>query len=777
MSDICICGGLEFNHTVKSGWKTSQNGESVPCDFVTGKCSSCGIVKQLELPFSDEAEYLEYYAKEYPPVNPEYAIKDYQHDKTLADKRLKSYRIAKGRKLLDIGSGSGAFVDACRRKGVEAYGCEIGTYHYSNAREYTYPQQLQDVYFPTDHFDYIVCHDVVEHVLNPVKFVSEMFRILKQEGIGIIEIPNFYHPAGEYQWKAIEHIWYFTTNQFRKLLKGLGFHVFSIRNPVESKITFYVKKPIQNRPSILLPPGIGDSFWELVKLQAFLKHEGLGLPDIYIACRKDNTYNAHDRAFSFLDMVPFIHSTWGTKDISGKENRALWREAYFKKGQTIFENVGDCDYFFCHNGHIGKGVALDKVDTDLDCDWDIPFFVSLGQERFLKNSIKQFGKYIVFYFVFQGTYSYWIKEFPVQTIIESVQQIADETGCIPVFVGAPWDAVNPLSMHIREFVHCIDLIGQTTLEQAFGLIRGAEMVIGFPSGLTIMSAVLKQKTLIIWNDYYNKDFMWNACPPKTKRKTYFIENTRGLKPQSLTKTSMSILGDTPKKQRRAVVLKRKELDGPNDSIAVFCVLKSGGDYDLDYVLKLRNMLRRNSTIDYDFVCLTDIDIDPRDCKSIPLVREWAGWWSKIELFRPLLSTKKRIIYFDLDTVILGNIDDILQYDYSMSGLLPWNARNRAAGMMASGMMGWNNEGDFSFLFDQFKLENIKNYHGGDQHYISEILKNNAAEVVFFQNAFPGIYSFKRNCKRGLPEDARIVCFHGKPRLPNVNHTWVKENWL
>ena len=776
MPDKCICGSFDFKTEVKTGWKTAEEGVSVKWDFPIGICQGCGLVKQLDLPFSNESEYLKYYETAYPPVNPEYTIKDYTHDMELATKRLKSYRIPKETKLLDIGSGSGAFIDACRQRGIEAYGCEIGIYHYSKVQEFTYNKGLLDVHFPTDHFDYIVCHDVVEHVLNPVEFLSEMFRVLAQEGSGVIEIPNFYHPVAEYQWKAIEHIWYFTTNQFRKLLKGIGFQVIGIRHPVEFKAVFRVKKPVQDRLSILLPPGIGDSYWELVKLQAFLKREGLGLPDIYIASRKENTYNAHDRAFSFLDMVPFIHSTWETKDISGKTNRPLWREAYFKKGQTIFRDVADCDYFFCHNGHIGKGVALNKVDPDLECNWDIPLFVSLEQERFRKASMG-YGRYIVFYFVFQGTYSYWIKEFPVQRIIESVKQIAEETECTPVFVGAPWDAVNPLSMHIRESVDCIDMIGKTSLEQAFGLIRGAEMVIGFPSGLTIMSAVLKQKTLIIWNDYYNKNFMWNACPPDTKRKTYFIENTKGLTAPSLTDTSMSILKDAPKQQRRVITPKREKLEGLNETTAVFCVLKSGGDYDLDYVMKLRNMLKRNSTVEYDFICLTDIKIDPRVCKSIPLVREWAGWWSKVELFRPELSKKKRIIYFDLDTVILKNIDDILQYDHSMTGLLPWNARNRAAGMMASGMMAWNNEGDFSFLFDQFKLENIKNYQGGDQHYISEILNDNAADVEFFQDMFPGIYSYKRNCKRGLPGDARIVCFHGKPRLPNVNQTWVRENWL
>jgi hypothetical protein len=65
-------------------------------------------------------------------------------------------------------------------------------------------------------------------------------------------------------------------------------------------------------------------------------------------------------------------------------------------------------------------------------------------------------------------------------------------------------------------------------------------VVGYPSGLTIMSTVLKKKTLIIWNDYYHKNFQWNCCPPEVRRKTYQITNTKGLKPQALA-TSVKTL--------------------------------------------------------------------------------------------------------------------------------------------------------------------------------------------------------------------------------------------
>ena len=1255
MSDKCFCGGSNFKSEVKTGWKTSGSGISVKWDFMIGICQTCGVVKQLELPFSNELEYIDYYERAYPPTNLEYEVKDYAHDMVLAIKRLKAYKIPKGKKLLDIGSGSGAFIDACRKKGIEAYGCEIGAYQYSEVQEFTYAQGLQDVHFPTDHFGYITCHDVAEHVLNPAEFLSEMFRILSQEGSGVIEIPNFYHPAGEYQWKAIEHIWYFTIEQFRKLLKDIGFQVTSVQHPVKSKAVFYVKKPIQNRPSILLPPGIGDDYWVLVKLQAFLKREGLGIPDIHVLC-KENKFKAHLRSFPFIEMFPFVNATWNTVDFPKKDR--TWRESYVKRGRTIFKDVLGCDYFISYNGALEAGNSLVDSDPDLKCNWDMPRFVSLEEENFRKTSVKKYGKYIVFYFVFVGTFKLWEKQFPILEIIESIKKIVAHTGYIPVFVGGTWDSedkkltelvgaipnavnligktsfpqvcgllrgsefitghpsgltmtasamgkktlmlwndwhrygfhwntsppdtkgktyfientkgltskrfieaaveldhkpINPVvanmdkgrvytqdralaasqyihykimssdrvlnvssgcgalvdecrdrgteaygceemaydygnlktktdfiypqkfvdihfptdhfdkvfcfdtfgymlnpvafilemfrvtkqrgeciivlsktkamnvwfyndgdlkdelikcgfriknissnenetSFHLlkpdqkrpkilvppgigdafwsivkleaflkqkglglpdifiahpraRKFnanvrafpfiemfpfikatwktidtvgkfkevwrdayhrdsgkaifkrvngcdyficynsilrygmslaqvdqhlesnwsppsfisleqriyqddsvkkygnyfvcyftfrgtnretldyfsieilsklindvakkTHCIpifvgaawdsrdealakmmemvpekvDLVGKTNLAQLFGLMKGSKGVFGIPSGIAIMAAVMELKTLMLWNDWFHRDFAWHSCPPHVKEKTYQIEYAKDVTPERLTERVQGLIEnespiDSANPSRfyipatKSAIKKVKK----DSMIAVFCVLKSGGDYNLDYVMKLRNMIKRNSTVPYDFICLTDLEIDPRVCKSIPLVREWAGWWSKIELFRPGLTDKQKIIYFDLDTLIVKNIDDILSYAHSMTALRPWNRKNRQAGLSASGMMAWRNDASNSFLFDQFKLENISNYRGGDQEYISKILMENGVETTFFQTAFSGIYSYKRNCRKGLLSDARIVCFHGKPRPHEMNQKWVKENW-
>jgi hypothetical protein len=79
------------------------------------------------------------------------------------------------------------------------------------------------------------------------------------------------------------------------------------------------------------------------------------------------------------------------------------------------------------------------------------------------------------------------------------------------------------------------------VEQVFGLMRGADMMVGFPSGLSIMSAVLRAKTLMIWNHFYDKNFAWYCCPPETRGTNYHIVDTKQLTVDDLVNKAMAIL--------------------------------------------------------------------------------------------------------------------------------------------------------------------------------------------------------------------------------------------
>ncbi|TSA08004.1 MAG: hypothetical protein D4R73_09110 [Deltaproteobacteria bacterium] len=212
---------------------------------------------------------------------------------------------------------------------------------------------------------------------------------------------------------------------------------------------------------------------------------------------------------------------------------------------------------------------------------------------------------------------------------------------------------------------------------------------------------------------------------------------------------------------------------PARATTIACVLKTGGDFDERYVANLKRALDRNLTHPFKFVCLTD-DPKIKGVEIIRLTNGHPGWWSKIELFRPGAMSTERVLYFDLDTLILKNIDDLLTLGGDFYGLRPWNRANRLAGNCASGIMAWKN-GSHDFLYEKFNATEIN--HLGDQVYISAALKAHGGTFMALQDAAPGIYSYKRECRQGVPpRDARIVCFHGRPRVHEVGDRWVKEAW-
>lgn len=809
----CICGSEEFDGFVQPYYRVNEAGESIAVSGEKfGTCRHCGVVRQLDLPFNNMEEYVEYYSK-YPPTTREYQAKNWYHDLQLARTRADVYRISPTieQRMLDVGCGSGAFVCECRARRQHAYGCEIATYAYGPESDFIYRKAFEEIKFPTDEFDLVTCHDVLEHTLDPKRMIAEMFRITKVGGDCIIDFPNFFDKAGEHHWKDAEHIWYFTPDQLHKLVRQLGFEVVRMDKPIPSKVVYYCRKPEQERTTILVPPGIGDSYWSVVKMQSFIAKEKLDIPIVIPVSNKEVKYSGHERSIPFLRMFPFL-CVPGTTIAGDPKLQAIWNEAYSRQGRTIFRNILGYDYFLSYNGHLRYGKQLEEIDPQLACNWFPPMFVSLEQEQYQAHCLEKYGRYVAFYFPFYGTYSHWTAEFPVTEVISSVRGITEQTGCTPIFVGAGWDADDESLRHVMANVTgSVNLTNKTTVEQLFGLLKGASAVVGYPSGLTIMAAMFRVPTLIIWNHYYNTQFSWYCVSPEVRNKTYFIDYTYKLRHDRLiaevkdllevgkietNKFPSQITDRVPPPQLRKAHVQpaktvfttkpvppkptTKYFNGRNAT--VLCVLKSGGDYDLGYVEKLRNMVRRNTTLSPRFVCLSNVDTGAV-CEWIPLVKDFPGWWSKLELFRENLIDCDHLIYFDLDTVIVNNIDPILQLDVpfaALGGFLPGPTRTSPENF-GTGMMVWNRTHDFSFLLKEFDINNLpqgpQRWNNGDQYYIVTSLVDHNIAYRTIQDIAGGICSYKRNCLRGLPHDARVVCFHGRPRPHQaLGIKWVRSAW-
>lgn len=160
-----------------------------------------------------------------------------------------------------------------------------------------------------------------------------------------------------------------------------------------------------------------------------------------------------------------------------------------------------------------------------------------------------------------------------------------------------------------------------------------------------------------------------------------------------------------------------------------------------------------------FQCLSDVDVP--GVETVPLTQKWPGWWSKIELFRPDL--KGDILFMDLDTVIRGPIDDIM----NASKLTVLRDFYRDGKKLKEGLGGgllFLPEKDRAQIWDEFTVNpalSMRLNPRGDQHFFEQFWLNKAQR---WQDLVPGqIVSWKVNCMHGIPPAARVICFHGKPR--------------
>jgi hypothetical protein len=195
-------------------------------------------------------------------------------------------------------------------------------------------------------------------------------------------------------------------------------------------------------------------------------------------------------------------------------------------------------------------------------------------------------------------------------------------------------------------------------------------------------------------------------------------------------------------------------------LTVYTVLRTGGDFGREYVERIARGVERHLP-GVDFRCLSD---DSGVTGHMALDHDWPTWWSKLELFRPDL--RGDILYLDLDTVICGGLSEIAGVGRLtvLRDFYHYFAHGRANGI-GSGLM-YLPEADRAAIWERW-IADPSHWMAqcgqfGDQRFLELIgLRESAAR---WQDLVPGqVVSYKAHCRDQRPPDARLVCYHGKPR--------------
>lgn len=191
---------------------------------------------------------------------------------------------------------------------------------------------------------------------------------------------------------------------------------------------------------------------------------------------------------------------------------------------------------------------------------------------------------------------------------------------------------------------------------------------------------------------------------------------------------------------------------------VACVLRSGGEYNPRHAVALASQVKQHLP-GAELICLSDVQVP--GVQTIPLEHKWPGWWSKMELFSPKIEGD--LLYFDLDTVILGDISEIIPDKLTLLRDFYRDGLRREEGLQSS--MMYLPEEDRAEVWDVFARNParaiMEYFRGGDQAFLEKLYMDRAER---WQDVHPGVVvSYKVHCRKGVPEDAKVICFHGRPR--------------
>jgi 2-polyprenyl-3-methyl-5-hydroxy-6-metoxy-1,4-benzoquinol methylase len=246
-NSVCpICGSISFSLFLKSR-DYFLTGE----EFVINQCGKCSLLITSPAPspeligkYYQSREYISHDATQVNLVSSLYKAARFF---TLRGKFRIVERNSVGQKLLDIGCGTGEFLNYCRYKGYDCQGVEPNP----GAREFaskTYSLPVKERFeFGEDEkpeFDCVTLWHVLEHMHDPAETMSRLRSVVKPGGTLVVALPN----PGSWDarlykefWAAYDlprHLFHFRPENFIMLAKKYHFKLIRI---VPQKLdSFYV---------------------------------------------------------------------------------------------------------------------------------------------------------------------------------------------------------------------------------------------------------------------------------------------------------------------------------------------------------------------------------------------------------------------------------------------------------------------------------------------------------------------------------------------------------
>lgn len=231
---LCHSGQFRLFITSKD---YSVSGET----FSIQRCQNCGLLFTNPRPaetelgrYYESATYVSHTNEGNTLINRIYKLVRHY---TLKEKTALVEKWAPVNELLDLGCGTGHFLEAARKKGWKIEGVEIN----SSARQQTQENLGQEIYtrlsdIPlTRRFNAITLWHVLEHVYDLGQTLALLKYLLHKQGSLLIAVPNpesydaQLYGAAWAAWDVPRHLYHFSQEVMQKLARKHGFVVKAVK--------------------------------------------------------------------------------------------------------------------------------------------------------------------------------------------------------------------------------------------------------------------------------------------------------------------------------------------------------------------------------------------------------------------------------------------------------------------------------------------------------------------------------------------------------------------
>ena len=212
-------------------------------------------------------------------------------------------------------------------------------------------------------------------------------------------------------------------------------------------------------------------------------------------------------------------------------------------------------------------------------------------------------------------------------------------------------------------------------------------------------------------------------------------------------------------------------------------------YDATWVDKLYRAIKRNTTKPFELICLVDkeypIKEPVKQVKFTEQINTSTGWSLIIESWRPDITSGNRIT-IGLDTIIMDNIDDILEIDNDIAMITdPYFPKE------VCNPITWCSPKTANLIWNVWTTKKdwvYENCKMPDWNAVSEMillrkLFDQDGKVLRVDNIHEGIYSYKVHIidNPDLIKNAKIIYFHGERKPQDLGaypvDDLIKLHWI